>query len=492
MIGCHLRLVVLLILCCVRPTALGSTHTATLHAAGDGEHVWFLVPSEQEIGQWDLCLGARRSGSLSYRVVRRLVERPVAIGAWSSTVWMLLPSSHVDAETWEVYQLRAVHQPSLGVDLVEPREGLGPLPPLTGFEAVDRLVGTSLGPVVIGSQDGARIASRLVAGRWEPLALPEHSEGDQVVGAIGCCGPGGLTIAMEIGGGILCWGRSDAEAWVERSVPMQGTAVDLLDVDGHPVLASIDHAGGISLHYVQDDQPVPLASLEPPGGSWSLTGVTGGVLLLSYDDGRFAAAVIDAPGGVVRPLEVEPPVSLVASSIWSIAVAVGLACMVVMIIVLARGGDLANSTIPEGYVPMQPMTRLLALAIDLIPGLIVFYLFLDGATRDLVRVPMMSLGTDEVASYAWMVLVTIVWCLCWEYATGASPGKWLCGGRVRSTTDSPPGVRQLLIRNLVKGLVLLVPPLAVLTLLHPNQQGLGDLLARTVVVRPVAGPSDRV
>ena len=35
----------------------------------------------------------------------------------------------------------------------------------------------------------------------------------------------------------------------------------------------------------------------------------------------------------------------------------------------------------------------------------------------------------------------------------------------------------------MKGFVLLVPPLAVLTLLHPNQQSVGDLMARTLVVR---------
>ena len=140
----------------------------------------------------------------------------------------------------------------------------------------------------------------------------------------------------------------------------------------------------------------------------------------------------------------------------------------------------------------SPVARLAALGIDLVPGLLAFYLLFGGVTRDLVRVPMMSLGGDEVTAYALLVLVTIVWCLIWEVGTGASLGKWACGGQIRSMEGKRAGFRQLLIRNLVKGLVLLVPPLAVLTLLHPNQQGLGDLLARTVVVRPIAPPLDQV
>jgi uncharacterized RDD family membrane protein YckC len=82
----------------------------------------------------------------------------------------------------------------------------------------------------------------------------------------------------------------------------------------------------------------------------------------------------------------------------------------------------------------------------------------------------------------------VCWCGIWELASGTSMGKGICGGRVRSTTGNALKARQVLVRNIVKALILLVPPLAILTLLHPNQQGLGDLMARTVIVRPLAPP----
>jgi uncharacterized RDD family membrane protein YckC len=50
----------------------------------------------------------------------------------------------------------------------------------------------------------------------------------------------------------------------------------------------------------------------------------------------------------------------------------------------------------------------------------------------------------------------------------------------------------VLARNLFKAIVLLVPVLAIIALLSPNAQGLGDLIARTVVVRRAdTAPKDR-
>jgi uncharacterized RDD family membrane protein YckC len=65
-----------------------------------------------------------------------------------------------------------------------------------------------------------------------------------------------------------------------------------------------------------------------------------------------------------------------------------------------------------------------------------------------------------------------------------SLGKALLGARVLSADGGTPRVAQLLLRNLVKYLVVLVPPLAVVMLTNPNVQGLDDLAGRTVVVGP--------
>ena len=160
---------------------------------------------------------------------------------------------------------------------------------------------------------------------------------------------------------------------------------------------------------------------------------------------------VDALTGILEPIELVQPKGLIASSIWSIAVAVGLASMVIMIIVLARGGDLATGTLPQGCAPMQPMVRLAALCIDLVRGLLVFFLVTEGTLRELVRVPMMSMNADDIVPYAWLVLVTVCWCGIWELASGTSMGKGICGGRVRSTTGNELKARQVLVRNFRQG-----------------------------------------
>ncbi len=469
------------------PTEASDPGSRLLPMVGADEHIWFMLPSETSIGQWDLCHLGRGSGEVSYRVVRRLPQRPAAMAAWSNTLWLVMESPHAAEATWDVYRLRAEYQESLELNFMIPRDGFGTLPPLTGVDAVHGMAGTSTGPLVFADRDSARIATRMVSGRWADVDLPESeasADGSRMLGC-GCCGPGGIAIAVEQEGLVTIWTRGLSGDWFRAGDSIQGEAIELINLDSHPLLVSSGDDEVLVLDYVQGSLRTRLTTIEEPATEWGMAGLTGGAVLLTVDGRQVDAVQIDALSGVRRTIELVQPQGLIASSIWSIAVAVGLACMVIMVIVLARGGDLANAVLPEGCAPMQPFVRLLALCIDLVPGLMVFFLLLDGSLRDLVRVPMLSLSADEVSSYAWLVLVTIVWCALWESWIGTSMGKGLCGGRVQSITG-PLKARQVLVRNFVKGLILLVPPLAVLTLLHPNQQGLGDLLARTVVVRPIA------
>ena len=101
----------------------------------------------------------------------------------------------------------------------------------------------------------------------------------------------------------------------------------------------------------------------------------------------------------------------------------------------------------------------------------------------------MSLESSELGPYLVLVLVTLAWCFLCERTTGTTPGKRIMRAAVRTCSGERPGTRAVLVRNIMKGLVLLVPPLVVLVLLHPYQQGIGDLMARTIVVRSPGGSS---
>lgn len=92
------------------PAEAADPGSKLLPMVGSDEHIWFMLPSETSIGQWDLCHLGRGSGEVSYRVVRRLPQRPVAMAAWSNTLWLVMKSPHAAEPTWDVFHLRAEYR----------------------------------------------------------------------------------------------------------------------------------------------------------------------------------------------------------------------------------------------------------------------------------------------------------------------------------------------------------------------------------------------
>jgi len=278
---------------------------------------------------------------------------------------------------------------------------------------------------------------------------------------------------------------------VKGHVPDVSSAVSLLQVDGQALLVSGTGGTSIELAYLRSESLWPLVEVAVPTGDWGLVSQHGQAVLLSLLDQSIEVASIDAITGNIDSKGTLEPVSALSSGLWSIAIALGLASMVIMVLILARGSDLATMHVPEGWTVLPPMPRLLALFVDLIPGFLSFFLFTGGTVQQLVQVPLMSLPTSELGPYLVLVLVTLAWCVLCERTTGTTPGKRLVGAAVRTCSGERPGTRAVLVRNFMKGLVLLVPPLVVLALLHPYQQGIGDLMARTIVVRSPRGPVGR-
>ena len=91
------------------------------------------------------------------------------------------------------------------------------------------------------------------------------------------------------------------------------------------------------------------------------------------------------------------------------------------------------------------------------------------------------------------VFVSVSWFskgrLGW-HTLGTSLGKRLFGLHAVTTDGRPPRPWQVIVRNLFKVVTLIVPPLAIFVLFNPTRQRLGDVAARTIVVKTVAPKSD--
>jgi uncharacterized RDD family membrane protein YckC len=145
-------------------------------------------------------------------------------------------------------------------------------------------------------------------------------------------------------------------------------------------------------------------------------------------------------------------------------------------------------SLPAGHVPLPPLPRLGALVLDMVPGGVVAMFVFSCRPADLFGLPLMTTTFEESMPYILMASITLGHSAFGELLWQRSMGKAMVGANIVAADGCPPGMGRILLRNLTKYLIVLVPPLAVLALMDPNLQGLDDLAGRTIVVRKAAGP----
>ena len=182
-----------------------------------------------------------------------------------------------------------------------------------------------------------------------------------------------------------------------------------------------------------------------------------------------------------------------------------IATLVVMVVVLAglfvfRRRSLANIVpLPPGYVLVLNLRRLGAWLVDFVPfvwaGALMSQIQWLAGLRELAA---WGIGTGSESGHPpakilmwWAASCTLhtLYMLVMELLAGRTVGKVLTGTRLLAETGTRPASWQILVRNVLR-LLELVPQfwiLGLLVLLSRNRQRLGDIFARTLVVRR-AGP----
>lgn len=150
--------------------------------------------------------------------------------------------------------------------------------------------------------------------------------------------------------------------------------------------------------------------------------------------------------------------------------------------------------------PGDLIKRGLAGLIDLVPcGLISMAVFqIEPISYEQMR----ELSEQRIipTSLAYAVVATLLlhaaYAILMEYRFGATIGKMLFKLRVVGDEGAKPGIRQILLRNLVRIFSLswlFGPPLMItLQILTRNRQRLGDILAKTAVIDTAFKPSDEL
>jgi uncharacterized RDD family membrane protein YckC len=155
-----------------------------------------------------------------------------------------------------------------------------------------------------------------------------------------------------------------------------------------------------------------------------------------------------------------------------------------MVIVLFKpSGSAASVVLPANMVTLGPLPRLMAVAADLGVSGVVSLIVFRCPPVELFWWPLWTADLSASAPFMVMIGLTVLHSTLTELIAACTLGKKLVGAKVVTAEGARPSARAIIARNALKVIVLLIPLLAVFAVLTPHLQGLGDQVARTVVVR---------
>jgi uncharacterized RDD family membrane protein YckC len=480
--------------------------------ASSREHLWFVSKSRDG---FNLCHCASDVPSLNYRPLALLTTEPSALAAWGARVWIVFPSTPGSMELRrETFTLQATYNAALDWYDSEPSGRLEVAPSLPGTGILSGFVGTAAGPLALlvppqwarvsvkteGRADDARDVLQkprllqLVADQWRPVDLPAALSGDGScwLAAIGAEGRQVLILEQppdnpDVGQFFILDPRDNQ--WSKHTIAQNLRDLRLpIGVGNQAVIAlQTDRSHDIRLGYLRDSGLLELANHQPIG-RWGLFGVSGEIQLLeSRVDATWAVRSIAPLTGEIGR-ETVLPMQPLGDRLWRIALYLGLVLASLLLVFLMRPDPNAALTIPAGARLMPIGSRGVALAIDMIPAALVVTALLQCQPEDLLISPIVMFDLGKGAPYLLTVGLTVLHSTITEAATSTTLGKAMMGARVVTLSGERPGLLSHLMRNGLKLITLVCPPLALMAFLNPRAQGIGDLLAGMVVVQSIEQP----
>ena len=178
-----------------------------------------------------------------------------------------------------------------------------------------------------------------------------------------------------------------------------------------------------------------------------------------------------------------------------------LVAILAMLFVFRRGSMVTSAVLPPGYALALNLQRLVAWAIDFLPFTLIAAKSIGVSWSSGFATlagwgisPDPDAGLPDVRILSWWAMSAVcytVYMLIMELLTRRSIGKVIAGVRLLSEVGHRPSAGQIFVRNAIR-LVELMPQFwifALFVVLSRNRQRVGDILARTVVVRQVALPT---
>ncbi len=208
-----------------------------------------------------------------------------------------------------------------------------------------------------------------------------------------------------------------------------------------------------------------------------------------------------APSPIVRfhSLTTVVPQERTSEQSWRETLQTLMVLTILSIVLIARRDRIQQpAAVPKGFVLASMWRRGLATVVDISPAVLaVFLLFPDSVTlipADADAYQEQLRNPEALARLAMMrytfAAVYALWCLALEMVGGTTLGKRIFNCRVLSADGSAATARQIVIRNLARGIIFMlgmpgiVGTVTMMIVITRNRQRLGDVVADTIVVMP--------
>lgn len=533
-------------------TEIADEESRPVLAASGGRHVFVSMDGGSVSTGFEIMHFDGEAGPGAGRIVARVPRRPESIAASGDRCWVVLPPFDADKPQREVISFKVARNPATNLWYAEPVGRFEVLPVLPREPRLVGVVGDADGPVAVmlPSQRAARGIDR------DPVEPPPSAEDVGAEGSTEAAVRGDEDSDADLAGGAtFLIGETNRWKWSIRPPPVGflGVRDAVLGIGGTPdgirplmawadegdagsahlstwssgewsstsftpepasrplaivpseggiLLASRSESGDVLLDYVRpgDGGGVSLLRLGSvasavAGPRAAVVGVAMGPWIVDADEEGLRIAVVDPLGGSVgmpvRPKDETGEFSLIHFPLTGIAMISALMAALLLRPWIERAAP--REPVP-GLRPMPLTRRIAALCIDMVPGAMVTIVVFDIDPAEFLE--SFRSGDPETAAPAvFAIVVTAVIAGIGEILFDRSLGKLAVGGRVSSIDGTRGTAVQRGLRALLKMVVLLLPPLALLVVIDPLGRGMPELLSRTCVttrdrVDPEAGGAD--
>ena len=504
------RCVFALIMVMVAASPLQDRFVQGTRAASSGTHLWWISKNPYETtARFELLHHAAADDERQFQVASTFAEKPIALAADSERVWLVFEALN---HKMEVVSGATQFNPASELWFITQGGALQLRPSIAGesLESLAAFDGEAW--AIIQGQPDARV---LRGGQWISVQLPAAINDCQVRmlvvagGALNALGQSSDHSIKRFKRESQAESKAESQVWIES--PMKA----------REFLYAVDHAARFAcvtgsydeqaLNWVEAGELAPITAIafntsSPNAGSGQVTGMGSGFAWITETGHAtqntmvrqsWISVVSDGAAEFSEPIELRAQIS--KASRWyhlPILGVLSLGAIIAAFLVRAlnsplnplekarsKEGDIDSQVLAQTPgKPFQKWRRLLATFIDLLPCAIASLVIFKGEYAIQILIPPLWSADIEISlPYIAMVVATVAFSMLEEIIFARSLGKRLMGGRVVSIHGEPAAWWQHIARNLLKGLVLLSPVLAIPSLLSPMGAGIPEIISRTRV-----------